>query len=57
MYLVVVLKGTKVYDTWQTHEEMMVLRELYPGELYTVIVTPYACGSQGSPLRIAVRTG
>ncbi|XP_056910998.1 uromodulin-like 1 isoform X3 [Takifugu flavidus] len=55
MYVVEVLKGTEVH-VWQTHEEMMVVLGRDPGELYTVVVTPCACGSQGSPLRIAVRT-
>lgn len=56
VYVVVVSKGTEA-NVWQTHEEMMVFWERYPGELYTVTVTPSACGRQGSPLRIAVRTG
>ncbi len=56
-YQVVVSKGSEVIHFWETSHTMMEVRELQPGILYNVTVTPCACGSQGSAHHIAVRTG
>lgn len=57
IYHVVVEKGPEVLRVWETPESMMAVVGLHPGVLYTVTVTPRACGRQGRPVHVAVRTG
>ncbi|XP_008285511.1 uromodulin-like 1 [Stegastes partitus] len=55
-YKVVLSKGSEVIlsrEIWQTMTEV---KELQPGILYDVSVTPCACGSEGVALRISVKT-
>ncbi|GLD47178.1 uromodulin-like 1 [Lates japonicus] len=56
IYRVVVSKGSEVIRFLETSQTMMEVRDLMPGVLYNVTVTPCACGSEGSPLRISVKT-
>lgn len=57
MYRVVVVKGPDVLHVWDTPESMIAVLGLDPGLLYTVAVTPCACGRQGHPVYVPVRTG
>ncbi|XP_037604796.1 uromodulin-like 1 [Sebastes umbrosus] len=50
-YQVVVRNRSEV-----TSQTMMEVRELKPGVLYNVTVTPSSCGSQGAALHILVKT-
>ncbi|XP_023273462.1 uromodulin-like 1 [Seriola lalandi dorsalis] len=55
-YQVAISKGSEDIQFWETSQTMMEVRGLQPGVLYNVTVTPCACGNQGVPLRISVRT-
>lgn len=56
-YQVVVSKGSELIRFWVTSQTAMEVRGLQPGVLYSVTVTPHACGSQGVALRTSVKTG
>lgn len=56
-YRVVVAKGPDVLRVWDTPESTLAVLGLDPGLLYTVAVTPCACGRQGHPVHVPVRTG
>ncbi|XP_029375715.1 uromodulin-like 1 [Echeneis naucrates] len=55
-YQVAVRKGSEDIQLWETSQTMMEVRGLQPGVLYNVTVTPCACGNQGDPLHITVKT-
>lgn len=56
-YRLVVSNWSEVIHSLETNQTMMEVGRLKPGTLYNVTVTPLACGSQGSTLRLLVRTG
>lgn len=56
-YGVAVSKGSEVIHLGETSQAMMEVTGLQPGVLYNVTVTPCACGVQGVPLSITVKTG
>ncbi|XP_041808048.1 uromodulin-like 1 isoform X2 [Chelmon rostratus] len=55
-YRLVVSNWSEVIHSLETNQTMMEVGRLKPGTLYNVTVTPLACGSQGSTLRLLVRT-
>ncbi|XP_040007128.1 uromodulin-like 1 [Xiphias gladius] len=55
-YQVVLSNGSEVIQFWDTSQTMIEVRELQPGVLYNVTVTPCACGSQGVAHHILVKT-
>ncbi|XP_029303425.1 uromodulin-like 1 isoform X2 [Cottoperca gobio] len=55
-YQVVLSKRSEVIHSRVTNQSMMEVRELHPGVLYNVTVTPRSCGSQGVTLHISVKT-
>lgn len=48
---------SEVIGLWETNTTMIEMKGLKPGVLYNVVVTPCACGRQGSALRMMVKTG
>ncbi len=56
-YQVVLSKGSEVINFWVINETTMKMSGLQPGVLYSVTVTPHACGSQGAARHISVKTG
>lgn len=56
-YCVAIRKGSEVVFFRETSQTMMEVMRLQPGVLYNVSVTLCACGSQGIPLLVLVRTG
>lgn len=55
-YLVVLRKGSEVIQTQKISDTTIEVSGLKPGLLYNVTVTPRACGNQGAPLYISVKT-
>ncbi|XP_031713279.1 uromodulin-like 1 [Anarrhichthys ocellatus] len=55
-YQVVLRRRSKVIQSWMTSQAMVEVRDLQPGVLYNVTVTPCSCGSQGVSLGISVKT-
>ncbi|XP_044079355.1 uromodulin-like 1 [Siniperca chuatsi] len=55
-YHVVLSKGSEVIRFVGTSQTTIEVRGLQPGELYSVTVTPHACGSQGDATHISVKT-
>ncbi|XP_071317692.1 uromodulin-like 1 isoform X2 [Trachinotus anak] len=55
-YQVAITKGSEVIQSRETNQTMMEVTGLQPGVLYNVTVTPCACGNQGIPVRISVKT-
>uniref|UniRef100_A0AAZ1Y676 Uromodulin-like 1 n=2 Tax=Oreochromis aureus TaxID=47969 RepID=A0AAZ1Y676_OREAU len=55
-YLVVLRKGSEVIQTQKISDTTIEVSGLKPGLLYNVTVTPCACGNQGAPLHISVKT-
>ncbi|KAK9536120.1 hypothetical protein VZT92_005930 [Zoarces viviparus] len=55
-YQVVLRRRSKVIQSWMTSQTMVEVRDLQPGVLYNVTVTPCSCGSQGVSLGISVKT-
>ncbi|XP_041656670.1 uromodulin-like 1 isoform X2 [Cheilinus undulatus] len=55
-YQVVVKKGSEVIYFLGTSDTMMKVQGLQPGVLYSVTVTPCACGSQGGASTVSVKT-
>lgn len=55
-YLVVLRKGSEVIQTQKISDTTIEVSGLKPGLLYNVTVTPRACGNQGDPLHISVKT-
>ncbi|XP_073335772.1 uromodulin-like 1 [Pagrus major] len=55
-YQVVLSNGSEVVQVWETSQMMVKVTGLKPGVLYSVTVTPSACGSQGNTLHMSVRT-
>uniref|UniRef100_I3JZH9 Uromodulin-like 1 n=1 Tax=Oreochromis niloticus TaxID=8128 RepID=I3JZH9_ORENI len=55
-YLVVLRKGSEVIQTQKISDTTIEVSRLKPGLLYNVTVTPCACGNQGAPLHISVKT-
>ncbi|XP_049449087.1 uromodulin-like 1 [Epinephelus fuscoguttatus] len=55
-YQVVLSKGSEVTQSWGTSQTMLEVRNLQPGVLYNVTVTPRSCGGQGVALQISVKT-
>ncbi|XP_069366337.1 uromodulin-like 1 [Paralichthys olivaceus] len=55
-YRVVLRKGSEVIHSLETHQTMVDVRELQPGVLYNVTVTPSACGSEGVTTHVLVKT-
>lgn len=56
-YQVVLRKGSDIITSWHSEQTMTEVRGLQPGVLYTVTVTPHACGSYGPSLSLLVKTG
>ncbi|XP_047462251.1 uromodulin-like 1 [Mugil cephalus] len=55
-YLVEIRKGSEVVLSLETNQTRIEKKNLQPGMLYNVTVTPCACGSQGVALHISIRT-
>lgn len=57
MFLVVLMQGSEVKRTLETNLTFWEVTRVQSGVLYNVIVTPCACGSQGTSLQLHVKTG
>ncbi|XP_069578815.1 uromodulin-like 1 [Brachyistius frenatus] len=55
-YQVFLSKGSEVNNSWDTNQTLIEVTGLLPGVIYSVTITPRACGSQGVALRVSVKT-
>ncbi|XP_059208336.1 uromodulin-like 1 [Centropristis striata] len=55
-YRVVLSKRSEVINSAVTSQTMMEMRDLQPGVLYNVTVTPHSCSSEGVSVHILVKT-
>ncbi|KAM8898082.1 uromodulin-like 1 [Spinachia spinachia] len=55
-YQVVLSTRSEIVGSWMTNQRMVEARDLQPGVLYNITVTPSSCGNQGETLGILVKT-
>nr|XP_040038683.1 uromodulin-like 1 isoform X2 [Gasterosteus aculeatus aculeatus] len=55
-YQVVLSRRSEIVGSWMTSQKMVEVRDLQPGMLHNITVTPYSCGNQGDALGILVKT-
>ncbi|XP_062414168.1 uromodulin-like 1 isoform X2 [Pungitius pungitius] len=55
-YQVVLSRRSEIVGSWITNQRMLQVRDLQPGVLYNIAVTPCSCGNQGDALGILVKT-
>ncbi|XP_040038682.2 uromodulin-like 1 [Gasterosteus aculeatus] len=55
-YQVILSRRSEIVGSWMTSQKMVEVRDLQPGMLHNITVTPYSCGNQGDALGILVKT-
>ncbi|XP_034406436.1 uromodulin-like 1 [Cyclopterus lumpus] len=55
-YQVVLRRRSEVVQSWMTNQTLVEMKDLQPGALYNVSITPCSCRSQGVALGISIKT-
>ncbi|XP_056265316.1 uromodulin-like 1 [Pseudoliparis swirei] len=55
-YQVVLRRRSEVVQSWMTNQTWVEVKDLQPGVLYNISVTPCSCTSQGVPFGVSIKT-